>query len=99
MERLFEGVPTGSHGLQVMMSNICDNSRWIHASPAFLNFDVSDSVKYGKAAFSKALLENAAYQVLGEMENIADVYGAHIGLRDRHVPQPGRSGKNVRTLR
>jgi autoinducer 2 (AI-2) kinase len=75
MERLAERVPPGSHGVQVIMSNICDNSRWIHASPAFLNFDVSDPGKYDKAAFYRALLENAAYQVLGEMENIVDVSG------------------------
>lgn len=75
MERLAERVVPGSYGLQVIMSNVCNNSRWIHASPAFLNFDVSDPVKYDKAAFYRALLENAAYQALGEMENIVEVYG------------------------
>jgi len=70
-----EKVPAGSYGVQVIMSDVGNNSRWIHASPAFLNFDVLDPERYNKATFYRALLENSAYQTLGEMENIADVYG------------------------
>jgi len=75
MNQMAEKVPAGSYGVQVIMSDVGNNSRWIHASPAFLNFDVLDPERYNKATFYRALLENSAYQTLGEMENIADVYG------------------------
>jgi autoinducer 2 (AI-2) kinase len=75
MNAMAENVPAGSHGIQVIMSNVANNSRWIHAAPAFLNFDVLNPQKFNKASFYRSLLENSAYQTLGELENIARVCG------------------------
>lgn len=69
-------VPPGSYGVQVILSNVGNNSNWRHASPAFLDFDILDPQRYDKVTFYRALIENTAYQTLGELENIADVWGA-----------------------
>ena len=75
MNREAEQVPPGSYGMQVIFSNIGNNSRWIHAAPAFLNFDVLDPIRFNRATFCRAIFENTAYQSHGEFENISAVYG------------------------
>ncbi len=76
MERLAEQVPPGSYGLQVILSDVLNSSRWIHAAPAFINFGITDPQGHGKAAFYRAILENAVYQAVGEVEGISRVYGS-----------------------
>ncbi|GAG21801.1 unnamed protein product, partial [marine sediment metagenome] len=76
MDEMAERVAPGSHGMQVILSNIGNNSHWIHASPAFLNFNVLDPRSYNKATFYRALLENTSYQSLGEFNNIVEVCGS-----------------------
>jgi autoinducer-2 kinase len=76
MNREAEQVPPGSRGMQVIFSNVGNNSRWIHAAPAFLNFDVLDPSGFNRATFCRAIFENTAYQARGEFENISAVYGA-----------------------
>jgi autoinducer 2 (AI-2) kinase len=69
-------VPPGSYGMQVIFSDVGNNSRWIHAAPAFIDFDVLDPARFNRATFYRAILENTAYQSYGEFENIARVYGS-----------------------
>ncbi|MBN2323743.1 MAG: autoinducer-2 kinase [Spirochaetes bacterium] len=69
-------VPPGSHGMQVIFSDVGNNSRWIHAAPAFIDFDILDPARFNRATFARAILENTAYQSYGEFENIARVYGS-----------------------
>jgi autoinducer 2 (AI-2) kinase len=76
MNKQAEKVPPGSYGIQVIMSDIGNNSHWIHAAPAFLNFNILSPDKYNKVSFYRALLENTAYQSLGEFENISYVWGS-----------------------
>jgi autoinducer 2 (AI-2) kinase len=76
LNRQAERVPPGSHGVQVILSNVAHNSRWVHAAPAFLGFDILDPGRHNKVTLYRAMLENAAYQTLGELENIAEVWGS-----------------------
>ncbi len=69
-------VPPGSYGMQVIFSDVGNNSRWIHAAPAFIDFDVLDPARFNRATFYRAILENTAYQSYGEFENISRVYGS-----------------------
>ena len=75
MNQQAERVPPGSHGVQVILSNVGNNSHWVHAAPAFLGFDILSPDRHNKVTLYRAMLENAAYQTLGELENIADVWG------------------------
>jgi autoinducer 2 (AI-2) kinase len=75
MDQQAERVPPGSHGVQVILSNVGNNSHWVHAAPAFLGFDILSPDRHNKVTLYRAMLENAAYQTLGELENIADVWG------------------------
>jgi autoinducer 2 (AI-2) kinase len=79
MNRDAEDVPPGSYGMQVIFSDIANNSRWIHAAPAFLNFDVVDPKRCNRGTFFRAILENTAYQSYGEFKNISHVYGSWPG--------------------
>jgi autoinducer-2 kinase len=76
MSRDAERVPPGCHGMQVIFSDIANNSRWIHAAPAFLNFDVVDPERFNRGTFFRAILENTAYQSYGEFKNISNVFGS-----------------------
>lgn len=76
LNRKAEGVPPGSHGVQVILSNVGNNSHWVHAAPAFLGFDILSPERHNTVTLYRAMLENAAYQTLGELENIADVWGS-----------------------
>lgn len=69
-------VPPGSYGMQVIFSDVGNNSRWIHAAPAFVDFDVLDPARFNRATFYRATLENTTYQSYGEFENIARVFGS-----------------------
>ena len=42
LERAAAAVPPGSNGVLGIFSNVMDASRWIHASPAFVGFDIGD---------------------------------------------------------
>jgi autoinducer 2 (AI-2) kinase len=79
MNQQAERVPPGSHGVQVILSNVANNSHWVHAAPAFLGFDILSPDRHNRVTLYRAMLENAAYQTLGELENIAGVWGSWPG--------------------
>jgi autoinducer 2 (AI-2) kinase len=49
---------------------------WKHASPSFLNFDL-DPEKYNKAAFYRAIMENACLITLGHLRLVEEATGKH----------------------
>lgn len=70
LDALTRDVPAGSYGLQVLMSDIANQSCWRHAGPTFTGWNILDPTKSHKGVFFKALLENACYVAYGEYENI-----------------------------
>ena len=73
MERAAKDVPPGSDGVIAILSNLMTASRWIHASPSFVQFDVGDPTRSGKRECIRAIEEAAAYVSLGHMHVIEEV--------------------------
>jgi autoinducer 2 (AI-2) kinase len=75
MEEAAAGVPPGSNGLIPIFSNLMDAKRWVHASPSFLQFDVDDPTRTGRAACIRAIEEEAAYTARGHLSVIEELTG------------------------
>ena len=71
-------VPPGSGGVLAIMSNLMNASRWAHAAPSFLGFDLSDPARSGRSACVRAIQEAAAYVARGHRDIIAGLTGAAI---------------------
>jgi autoinducer 2 (AI-2) kinase len=76
LEREARSVPPGAHGLFAVVSNLMDAKRWVHATPAFVGFDVDAPERSGRAACFRALQESAAYVSRGHLAIIEEVTGA-----------------------
>lgn len=77
LERLARDVPAGSHGVQVLLSDLVNMKDWKHAAPTFTGWDILSPEKAHKGVFFKAMMENAAMQARGEFLNIAEVAGEY----------------------
>jgi autoinducer 2 (AI-2) kinase len=75
MEEAAATVPAGSNGLIPIFSNLMDSKRWVHASPSFLQFDVDDPTRTGRAACIRAIEEEAAYTARGHLLVIEELTG------------------------
>jgi len=75
MERAASGVPPGSNGVTGIFSNLMEARRWIHASPAFMQFDVTDPANSGRKECIRAIEEGAAYVSYGHLQVIEAVAG------------------------
>lgn len=65
MEREASEVPPGSNGVVGIFSNLMNSKRWIHASPALLQFDITSPERSGKKESIRAIEEAAGYVSLG----------------------------------
>jgi autoinducer 2 (AI-2) kinase len=68
-------VPAGSYGLQVLFSDLANQKYWKMAPASFIGWDILNTSNSHKGVFFKAILENAAYQVYGEYQNIKEITG------------------------
>jgi len=75
MEENAARIPPGSNGVYAILSNLMNARRWVHASPAFLQFNLSDPAGTGRAACVRAIEEAAAYVVRGHLGIIAELTG------------------------
>jgi autoinducer 2 (AI-2) kinase len=73
MERSAMEVPPGSNGVIGILSNHMVASRWIHASPAFLQFNLGEPASSGKKECIRAIEEAAAYVSYGHLKVIEDI--------------------------
>ncbi len=80
MERKAAAVPPGSNGVFGIFSNLMQASRWVHASPAFVGFDVANPERAGRVECFRAVEESAAYATRGHMRIVEEVAG--IGVRE-----------------
>jgi autoinducer-2 kinase len=78
MERAAMDVPAGSNGVIGILSNLMVASRWIHASPAFLQFNLGDPAHSGRRECIRAIEEAAAYVSLGHLRVIEEITGRSI---------------------
>lgn len=75
MEERARGVPAGSNGVVAVMSNVMNARRWVHATPAFVGFDLSDPAGTGKAACIRAVEEAAAYVARAHRDLLTEITG------------------------
>ena len=73
MERAAMDVPPGSNGVLGIFSNLMVAKRWIHAAPAFVQFDIGNPGRAGKKECIRAIEEAAAYVSFGHMKVIEEV--------------------------
>jgi autoinducer 2 (AI-2) kinase len=71
-------VPPGSNGVLGIFSNLMEAKRWVHASPAFLQFDVASPERSGKKECFRAIEEAAAYVSRGHLEIVEEVTAATV---------------------
>ena len=74
MDTAAASVPAGSYGIICAFSDVMNYINWKHASPSFLNFDL-DPEKFNKAAFYRAIMENACYVTLGHLRLVEQATG------------------------
>src|SRR5262245_25819210 len=72
MERKAASVAPGSNGVFGIFSNLMQASRWVHASPAFVGFDVANSARAGRVECFRAVEESAAYVTRGHMRIVEE---------------------------
>ncbi len=77
MEDLARDVPPGAGGVVATLSNAMDAKRWIHASPGFLQFDLTQPSRSGRKECIRAIEESAAHVVQRHREVLSDVSGVH----------------------
>jgi autoinducer 2 (AI-2) kinase len=75
MDKAALAVPPGSHGIICAFSDVMNYINWKHAAPSFLNFAL-DPEKFGKAAFYRAIMENAALVTLGHLRLVEQATGS-----------------------
>jgi autoinducer 2 (AI-2) kinase len=76
LERKAARVPAGANGVFGIFSNVMQASRWVHAAPAFLGFDVANPSSAGRTECFRAIEESAAYVSrahLGIVEELAGI--------------------------
>jgi autoinducer-2 kinase len=73
MERAARDVPPGSNGVLGIFSNLMVARRWIHASPALIQFDMGDPAHSGKKECVRAIEEGAAYVSYGHLKVIEQI--------------------------
>ncbi|HEY4853185.1 MAG TPA: autoinducer-2 kinase [Streptosporangiaceae bacterium] len=78
MEESAARIPPGSNGVYAILSNLMNARRWVHASPSFVQFDISNPAGTGRAACIRAVEEAAAYVVRGHLGIIGELTGARI---------------------
>ena len=58
-------VPPGSNGVYAILSNLMNARHWVHASPAFVGFDLGDPARVRPGGRIRAVEEAAAYVSAG----------------------------------
>jgi autoinducer-2 kinase len=71
-------VPPGASGVLGIFSNLMEAKHWVHASPAFLQFDIARPETSGKKECFRAIQEAAAYVSRGHLEIAEEVSGRSV---------------------
>src|SRR5205085_894226 len=79
LERSAASLPPGSHGVFGIFSNLMQANRWVHASPAFVGFDVGNPERAGRKECFRAIEESAAYVARGHRAIVEEIAELEIG--------------------
>lgn len=75
LEERAMAVPPGADGVVGIFSNLMQASRWVHASPGFVGFDVTRPEQSGRNECFRAIEESAAYVSRGHRAIVEEVAG------------------------
>lgn len=75
MEEAAAQAPPGAGGVVGVFSNVMVAKRWVHAAPAFMQFDVTNPARSGRKECIRALEESAAYVSRSHVETIRALTG------------------------
>lgn len=75
LEERAAAVAPGANGVFGIFSNLMEAKHWVHASPAFIGFDVAAPERSGKKECFRAIEEGAAYVSLGHLRIVQEVSG------------------------
>lgn len=78
LERKAAQLPPGSNGVFGIFSNLMQASRWVHASPAFIGFDVGNPAQAGRRECFRAIEESAAYVARGHRAIVEEIIGLEV---------------------
>jgi autoinducer-2 kinase len=78
LERKAAGIAPGAHGVFGIFSNLMQASRWVHASPGFVGFDVGNPERAGRSECFRAIEESAAYVSRGHLGIVREVAGIDV---------------------
>jgi autoinducer 2 (AI-2) kinase len=78
MEEIAATVPPGSNGVLGIFSNVMNARRWVHASPSFLQFDITQPRSSGVKECVRAIEEAAAYVARAHIAIIEELVGTEI---------------------
>jgi autoinducer 2 (AI-2) kinase len=73
LEESVRNVPPGSNGVMAIFSDVMNVKHWIHASPSFIQFDISSPSTSGKKECFRAIEESAAYVSYGNINIIKEI--------------------------
>lgn len=73
LERKAAPLPPGSNGVFGIFSNLMQASRWVHASPGFVGFDVGNPDADVRTECFRAIEESAAYVSRGHLAVVEEV--------------------------
>lgn len=75
MEEEAAKAPPGANGVVGIFSNVMNAKRWVHAAPAFMQFDLTNPEGSGRKECIRALQESAAYVSRSHVEIIRSLTG------------------------
>jgi autoinducer-2 kinase len=78
LERNAALVPPGANGVFGTFSNLMQANHWVHASPGFVGFDISDPSHSGRPECFRAIEESAAYVSRGHLQIIEELAGLSV---------------------
>lgn len=78
LERKAAALPPGSHGVFGIFSNLMQASRWVHASPAFVGFDIGNPGHAGRTECFRSIEESAAYVARGHLGVVEEIAGIDV---------------------
>jgi autoinducer 2 (AI-2) kinase len=71
-------LPPGANGVVGIFSNLMQASRWVHASPGFLGFDVGNPARAGRVECFRAIEESAGYVSRGHHRIVEEIAGIDV---------------------
>jgi autoinducer 2 (AI-2) kinase len=75
LEREAARLDAGSNGVVAILSNVMQADRWVHASPAFVGFDLADPAS-ARASCLRSIEESAAYVARAHQSILEELSGS-----------------------